>query len=410
MPDSTVVTERQGFLAAFRYRNYCYLWGSGLGVATAISMELVVMGWLVLELTDSPALVGLVAACRFAGTALAPFFGALADRFDRRRILIVARTAGIIYTLALAALCYYELLEVWHIIIVALCAGVIRAFDMTTSNVLAPDTVERHNLTSAVGMLIVGMSTTRMMGPLLGGHLFERIGADGCFAVMAAAYLFACLLLFPMRLVGKERPTYTESVWKSVIGGIHYIVNDRALFALIVLAAIANLFAFPCVFGIMPVFARDVLHVEASGLGQLIAAEGLGGLIGALVITALGRFRHKGWLLIGAMIVWPALLGIFASLRLFPISVALLVIVGIARGIAMVTIQLLLLMWSSEEVRGRVIGTRMFAVLPLLVGNILSGAGATFWGAATVIRINALSCVFTSILTVFWAPQLRRRQ
>ncbi|MBA7716067.1 Enterobactin exporter EntS [subsurface metagenome] len=341
---------------------------------------------------------------------LGPFLGVLADRYDRRRILMITRVASGACALALAALYYTSLLEVWHIFVLVLCGGAFRAIDFTTRYAVAPDTVKSHNLTSAVGLLDAGMGITRVAGSLAGGHLFKVIGVGGCFAVMAAFYLFSCLSLLPMHLVTSEKPTHQESVWESVLGGIRYVVNDRAMFALIVLAAIANLFAFPCVLGIMPVFARDVLYVGSDGLGWLLAANGLGRLIGALAISTLGRFRHKGWLLIGAMIAWPAFLGIFASLRLFYVNLALLVSVGIACGIAMVLIQLLLLAWASEEIRGRVSGMRIFAIAMLPLGNILSGAGATLWGASIMIVLNALACILTTMFIAFWAPQLRQRQ
>ncbi|MBA7716068.1 hypothetical protein ES703_125129 [subsurface metagenome] len=120
MTDSMAVSERQGFLAALFYRNYRYLWFSTLGVTVPMSMEVVVIGWLVLELTNSPALVGLAAACLYVGMLLAPFLGALADRFDRRRILIVGRLASSAYVLTFAVLYYTSLLEVWHIFVLLL--------------------------------------------------------------------------------------------------------------------------------------------------------------------------------------------------------------------------------------------------------------------------------------------------
>jgi len=212
MVDSEAAPEPRGFLAAFRYSNYRYLWGSALGVSTAVSMELVVMGWLVLKLTDSPSLVGLVAACRFVGMLLGPFFGTILDRFDQRRILLTIRATGVIYTITLAALYYTSLLEVWHVFILAICGGIVRGFDQTTSHTIAASTVEKHNLASAVGMLVVGMSTTRMIAPLAGGYLYEQIGAGGCFAVMSAAYLFAFSLFFPMHPVTREKSEYQEPV------------------------------------------------------------------------------------------------------------------------------------------------------------------------------------------------------
>lgn len=410
MTDSTAVSQKQDFLAAFRYHNYRYLWGSGLAMTTAVSMELLVIGWLVLEMTDSPAMVGLVAACRFVGMGLGPFFGVLADRFDRRRILIITRAGSSIYALALVALYYTSLLEVWHIFLLVLLGGLIRVSGFTAQQAVLPDTVEGHNLTSAVAMMMVGISATMMVGPLMGGYLYEQIGAGGVFAVIAAAYLFSCLLLFPLHLLTRERPADQESVWKSLIGGIRYITNDRALFALIVLSAVANLYVFPVVVSMMPVFAREVLHVGASDLGWLFAAEGLGGLIGALVLSSLGRFRHKGWLIIVALIVWSAFLMVFAGSRLFPVSLALLVSVGIARVLTFGVIQLLLLTWTAEEVRARVMGVRMFAVVTAPVGSIFLGFGADLWGITTAIMVSASACILTAIAVAFWAPQLHRRQ
>jgi MFS family permease len=409
MTEPTSTGQQRGLLAAFRYRNYRFTWASGSIAATAVSMEMVVMGWLVLELTDSPALVGLVAALRLGAAVLAPFLGALSDRFERRRILMVVRMAGVFYMAVLALLYYTSLLEVWHVMLFTLFGGAVRVFDMITSNALAPESAGGNNVTSAVGMMMVGMSTTRMMGPLLGGYLYEYFGAGGCFAAMAVIYFLSFLFTAPVRLVHK-RPEERESVWKSVVEGMQYIRKDRALLALMVLAAIANMFAFPCIMGIMPVFARDVLNLGASGLGWLISAEGLGGLFGALVASAVGgRFKKRGWLVIGAMILWPSLLGVFAGLRFFSLALMVLILVGIARGIAMAVMQMLLILWSSEEMHGRVVGVRMFAVLPLFAGNLISGAGADLWGAAMVIVINALACIVTAGFTAIWAPELRRR-
>jgi predicted MFS family arabinose efflux permease len=281
---------------------------------------------------------------------------------------------------------------------------------MTTNSSILPDTVESRNLSSAVGMMMVGMGIMTMIGPAIGGYLYEHIEAGGCFAVIAAAYLFSCLLILPLRLAAREKSAHPESIWKSLIGGVRYTVKDRTILTLIVLAAIANLFVWPCVVSIMPVFARDVLHLEVSGLGWLITADGLGGLIGALTISSLGRFRHKGWLTIGALIAWSAFLVAFSSSHSFPISLTLLVVAGIFRGITFGVIRLLLLSWAAGEVRGRVMGVRSFAVLMAPVGSIFLGFGTDLWGVATAIMISASACILVTILTALWAPELRQRQ
>jgi MFS family permease len=341
---------------------------------------------------------------------LGPFFGTLIDRSDRRHILIVTRVIASAFAITLVALYYTSLLEVWHIFVLALFGGIIFAFSYTAFQAVLPDTVENRNLSNAVGMQMFGLSTTLIIGPAIGGYLYEQIGPGGCFAVIAAAYLFSCLLILPLRLADKERPAYQESVWKSLVGGIHYIVKDRSISALIVLAAIANLFVWPCVVSIMPVFARDVLHLEASGLGWLSTAVGLGGLIGALVASSLERFKHKGRLNIIALVAWSAFLVAFSSSRSFPISLTLLVGVGVFQMLTFAIIQLLLLSWTAGGVRGRVMGVRSFAVVMAPVGSIFLGFGADLWEVATAIMISASACILVTILTAFWAPELRQRQ
>jgi len=402
--------EKRGFLAALRYRNYRFLWSSVLGMTAAASVEMVVIGWLVLEITDSPSMVGLVAACRFVGMVLGPYFGALADRFDRRRLLIALRAGGAVYTLVLVALYSVSLLDVWYIVVLSFIGGVIRAFDFTASNSTTPQTVASPDLASAVSLILVAMGIARMAGPLLGGYLYEEAGAGVCFVVMAGSYILSTILITPMRLERRDKATAEESVWQSVTGGIRYVIGDRAVLAILILAAIANLFAFPVTAGIMPVFARDVLGVASSGLGWLIAAEGLGGLGGSLLVASTGKFRQKGWLLILGMIIWPTFLGLFAISNVFSISLWLILASGVARGIAMTLIQVLLLNWSSPEIHGRVMGARMFAIAALPLGNILCGVGADLWGVDTVIVASAVSCILTVVVTAIWAPQLRQRQ
>jgi predicted MFS family arabinose efflux permease len=160
----------------------------------------------------------------------------------------------------------------------------------------------------------------------------------------------------------------------------------------------------------MPVFARDLLHLEASGLGWLNAAVGLGGLIGALVASSLESFKHKGWLNIIALVAWSAFLVAFSSSRSFPISLVLLVFVGIFQILTFTIIQLLLFSWTAGEVRGRVIGVRSFAVVMAPVGSIFLGFGADLWGVATAIMISASACILATVLTALWAPELRQRQ
>jgi len=163
-------------------------------------------------------------------------------------------------------------------------------------------------------------------------------------------------------------------------------------------------------FTLMPVFARDILHTESSGYGQLMAAIGLGAAIGSIITASLSNFASKGKLLIAVIIAWPALLIIFAASRIFPVSLVLLVFAGTAQGMSMALIQTLLLTWSPAEMRGRVSGARTFAIGTLPLGNLLAGAGANLLGAPTVLGINASASILLTAIITIWVPELGKRK
>jgi predicted MFS family arabinose efflux permease len=159
----------------------------------------------------------------------------------------------------------------------------------------------------------------------------------------------------------------------------------------------------------MPVFAREVLGVGVTGLGILLAAQGAGRMVGAFVTSTLGRFRLKGWFLIAVMVAWPALFAVFATLRVFSTALAVIAIMGAGQALAMSLVQILLLMWSSEEYRGRVMGIRMFVVLFEAIGSLIAGMLTGLWGISSVMLASAVTCVLASVVTSAWAPELRRR-
>lgn len=405
-----VITERHGFLSAWRYPEYRLLWLSALGTYIGRWIETIVGAWIVLELTDSPFLVGLLGACRFASMLLGPYCGTIADRFNRRQILIAAQVMYATGSLIIMTLFLTSQLEVWHLFAFTFVGGLCYTFDFSTRYAAAADIVKRHHLVAAVSLLLVASGSTSILGPLLGGSLLGIIGASGCFALVAASFLLSFLVLLPMKITAPARPTTQESMWESLVAGLRYIKKDRTLLALILLAALINLFIFPYWFTLMPIFARDILHTGASGYGQLMAAIGLGFAVGPLITASLPSSVNKGKLLIAVTFAWPVVLMIFAVSRLFPLSMVLLVFTGIVQGVAITLIQSLLLMWSSEEMRGRVSGARAFAIGTLPLGNLLTGAGASLWGAPTMLLINVSAAILITILVTIWASELLKRK
>ncbi|MEW6335306.1 MAG: MFS transporter [Thermodesulfobacteriota bacterium] len=403
------ISRQPPFLAAWRYGDYRLLWASTLGAYAGHWIEAVVVAWLVLELTDSPFLVGLQGACRFAAMFLGPFFGTVSDRYDRRRILISVQLTLAAASLVMAGLVLASRLEAWHLFAFTLVGSVGFTLNFSTLFVTASDIVKGDHLVSAISLLMFATGITTIFGPLLGGSALGLIGGAGCFALMAAGFLIAVAALLPMKATRPERAATHGSVWQNLLAGLRYIKNDEALLALILLAALANLLILPYRYTLIPIFARDVFGTGSGGFGQLLAAVGLGATLGSLAPGALPRRLSQARILMIISIVWPVLLMVVATIRTLPLSMLLLVAAGVAQGISMALIQSLLLMWSAAEMRGRVSGVRAFAISTLPLGNLITGAGASLWGAPVTLFAAGAGAVLLTVLIVLWATQLRDR-
>ena len=347
-----IANERQGFLAAWRYRDYRLLCVSTLGFHSAHWIEAVVISWLILELTDSPFLVGLLGACRFAAMFLGPFCGTISDRYDRRLILIIVQLALAAASLIMMGLFLSSRLESWHLFFFTISSGIGFTLNFSTLYATASDIVKGSHLFSAISLLMVATGVTTVFGPLLGGSLLGVIGGSGCFALMAAGYLGSFILLLPMKVTVPERVKTKASVWQNLVAGLRYIKNDKALLALILLAALANLLILPYRYTLIPLFARDIFHTGAGGFGQLLAAVGLGATLGSLAPGVLPRTLNQGRILLIISIIWPMLLMILSTTRMLPLSILLLIVAGVAQGISMALIQSLLLIGPWRRCAG----------------------------------------------------------
>jgi MFS family permease len=402
--------ERRIFLPAFGYPQYRLLWISGLSAWVGRWIDSVVGAWLVLELTNSPFLVGLLGTCRFASMLLGPFCGTVCDRTNQRFVLLTAQVIYGIASLTVLALFAFARIEVWHLFVFTFIGGLCYTFDFSARYSIAAGIVNDDHIVSSISLMQVASGVTSIVGPLIGGSLLEVIGATGCFTLMAVGFLLSFLTLLPLKIGEKTGPGSRSSIWRELVSGLRYIRGDRLLFSLILMAAMVNLFIFPYVYTLMPIFARDILGTSASGFGQLLAGAGLGAIFGSLVVGSLQQSANRRKFLVGAIMTWPVILVALSFSRSFFISMALLIIAGIAQGISMALVQALLLIRSTEEMRGRVSGARAFAISTLSFGTVLTGYEAGLWGAPAAFIINSSVFILIATLIVVWASELVRRE
>jgi MFS family permease len=398
------------FLSAFGYPQYRLLWVSGLSTCFGRWMETVVSAWLVLELTNSPFLLGLLGTCRFIPMLFGPYCGTICDRINQRFVLMAVQIVYGTASLALLLLFAFERIEVWHLFAFTFIGGLSFTFDYSARFSLAASIVQDHHIVSSTSLMQVANGVTSVVGPLIGGNFLEVIGATGCFTLIAGSFLLSLMALLPLKIGVKARVSTRSSIGRELVSGLRYIKGDRLLFSLILMAALANLFIFPYVYIFMPIFARNILGTGSSGFGQLMAATGLGSILGSLAVGALPQSANRGKFLVGSILVWPIILMTLSFSKSFQLSMALLMIAGVAQGISMALIYALLMIRSTEEMRGRVSGARAFAISTLTLGNFLTGYEASLWDAPTALLINNSVFILVTILMVVRASELVRRE
>jgi MFS family permease len=387
-------------------RNYRWLWLGSLASSATFQMGTVAQGWLVYELTGSAFALGWVSS----GWAISSLFlslygGAIADRVDKRDLLIWTRLAMIVNTLVLAVLVSTGAVRLWHLVANSVLSGVLFSFMMPASQAIVADLVGRDTLLNAVSLNSVGMGLMGIFSATVAGYLIQVAGAAGAYYVMAAFYVGALYTLtrIPRTGHGERSPT---SVWADLWEGVRYMGRHAVLPSLLGLTMAWTLLGMSYR-TFMPKYAQDVMGMGAAGLGLLMAAPGVGGLISSLVTASLGDFRGKGRLLIAAGVVFGLSLILFANLPYLAPVLLLLVVIGAAGNACMVSTNCLLQTQAEERMRGRVMSVYMMTWGLMPLGTVPAGALADRTGVPLVITLQGalLTAVFVAV-GAFW-PRLR---
>jgi len=391
-----------------REPSYRRLWVSGLFVNVARWMDLVTVGWLALQLTGSPFMVALAAFARTAPLmVVGPFAGIVADRVPRGRVLLVAQATAGATALALALIFGGGLGGYGPLVALEVVFGLVWALDFPARRTALYSLLGASRVAQAVSLETVSMQLAKIVGPLLAGVCLARLGPAASFAAMAAAYaggLVACSGLGP-RLSGGSAGAASASVAESMRAGLHVAWTSPTVRAVLLVTIAMNTLFFPYQH-MLPVFARDVLAVGPVALGALVAAEGGGSLVGALVIAS-GRSGLAYRTTFGAaVLVAPMLLIALSGSRWLPACVVLLVLMGVAEsGFAAMQATLVLLS-VPDRVRGGVMGILSACIGTQLLGTLVIGLFAAAIGAPLTFAVNAIAALV--VIVPLAVPLVRR--
>ena len=394
-------------LGVFRHRNFAFVWSSTALVGIGSQMESAVLGWFVLSLTDSPFLVGSIAAARMALNFLALFAGAIADRLPRNLLLMSVEFVMGIMGILMLALILTDLLQVWHIFAITLFMGVVRLFQMPVAQSLVGDTLPRERVNNGAAFNTVAMNIAMLCGPVIGGLLYKGFGPQGAYLAIASLYLASGMVAIGIRIDRSESIHRPESVMRAVTDGLRYAVGNQIIWAVLTVAIVINLAGWTVHTSLAPIFARDVLGTDSAGLGLLLFAFGVGALSGSLGLAMVPNLRHTGKLLFVAVIAWHTMVLLFSLSQSFYLSMGLFALVGMAFASTQVLILTLLLRTTQQEFRGRVMGLRSFSILAYSFGSMAAGAIAGLWGAPAAAQVMGLTGITLVLALAAVAPKLR---
>ena len=403
-------------LAAFSYRDFRVQWFGACTSSIGTWTQTTAQNWMVLSLTGSAFFLGLDAFLQQLPIMLFTLIGGvLADRRDRRRTLLTSQYIQMGTAICLAALVYFGLVQIWHILLLSFITGLAQAFGGPAYQALIPSLVDKKDLPNAVALNSIQFNVARVLGPLAFGATIAAFAKWGfsdpkamaaCFLLNALSFLVVIWALMSLHV--KHIPTSgTHAMLDELKIGLSYVRDQGSLVALIVLAAATTFLGF-AVLTFLPLFARSVFHEGASTYSHLLAFSGAGSVVGALVIAWLGKFKRMGLTALLVQAVYGLLILGFAMSRVLWLSELLLFLTGAALMMVFSTVTSLIQLIAPNEMRGRVMSIYMVAFrggMPL--GSLVSGYLATTLGAPVVIGINGLLLVVVAGYFLVFSPGVR---
>jgi MFS family permease len=384
------------------------LWFGMLASYMAMQMNTLARGYLAFQISGSATALGVVTMTRgLPQLLLSPIGGVIADRVDKRKLLIVTQVFMGALASVNALLVQFDVVQVWHLAVLNLAEGFVFAFNMPSRQAIVPELVSDDELVNAMALNNAGMNFTRIVGPSLAGGLIAvgSSGLEATFYLVAICYIGFIAQLWRLPRERKVARAAKAPFMEQLTGGIRYIAGYPALLALIGLAFVPILFGMPYQ-TLLPVFAKEALGVSAAGLGMLSAASGLGALVGALAVASLGAFRRRDLLQAAFGVLFGAALTGFALSPHFVAAIGWIFLVGMA-GNAYTALNSSMIMATAERAyHGRVMSVYLMTWSLMPLATLPIGKVVDTIGVRETIAIAGV--VVAGFVAVVGATRLRR--
>lgn len=387
---------------ALAYREFRLLWFGLLVSNTGTWMALLAQGWLVVELSPSPAVapfyLGLVGFVRAVPVlALSGFAGAIIDRVDRRRLLAASQFVMALTTLLLGVLAALHVVQIWQVMLLAAISSAAAAFEAPTRQSLVSVLVGRRELMNAIGLNSAAFNAPFVIGPVLGGLLVASVGFAVCFFINAASYIAVLAAVLAMKPKPATPIENRPGLWSDMLAGFDYMRGNAAVLGVIIVSAVLSIVARPYI-TLLPALAKSVLHADARVLGELMAFAGVGALAGSIITALIGVRRDRGAIFLASAAASGIVLAFLGLARTFWGVSAALVGLGVASMLFLGMANTLLQTYAPLDMRGRVMSiyTMIFLGLMPLGAYVLgfaaslSSLSATFLVGGVIVAAVAL--------------------
>jgi MFS family permease len=392
---------------AFSYPLYRRYWVASVAFVFAMQFRFIGSGWLVHQITDSPFWLGVPGILSAVTTiVLTVPAGALADRMDHKRLLVVGRALTGLAHLALALVTLAGTVSLSMVLVWSVLVGALAAVTSPAQNAMLPRLIHRNAMASAVALNTAIWNSMRIVGPAAAGLVIAAVGIGQAFLVTAIGYAISTVLVASLRLEPAE-PHEELPEHAGMWAGVRYVLEQPVFFAVIGLSFFSSLFGRSYVV-LLPIFADEVLGVGVRGFGFLEAAAGIGALLGTLSISRFRVDRHTGPVMIGAAVLFGVFVAVFAVSRFMPLSLGLLFAGGFAASIylnlGMTTLQLLV----PPALRGRVMGIWSLTWFLSSAGGFVAASLAELLGTPTAVALGASAVALFALVVLFTSRELRR--
>jgi len=387
---------------ALRYRNYRLFFSGQFITLIGMWIQQIALSWLVFRLTDSAFLLGLVGfAAQLPSVFLSPFAGVLADRWNRRNILVVTQFCSMVQAIVLAILVLTGTIKIWHIMCLGTLIGFVGAFDGPARQSFVVEMVEdKADLGNAIALNSFMFNGSRLIGPSIGGILIAAIGEGYCFLINGISYLGVISALLAMKFTPKETRTSTPNIFRELKEGFVYTFSIPPIKSILLLLGLVSLMAMPYML-LMPVVAKDVLHGGPHTMGFLMAGVGVGALIGAIYLASRKSILGLEKVIPIATSIFGIGLIAFSLSRVFWLSLVLISVTGFGMMVQMASCNTYIQTIVDDDKRGRVMSFYTMSFMGTApFGSLLAGGLASKIGAPSTLLISGISCIAGMLIFV----------